>query len=116
MRATTSVPPPAGNGTIIRIGRCGQFCATDGASIRFNRPIATASVVTKRFIIASLVAQAILGVSDPIHSINSDLVFWLPVVLSFVHDMADPFAPLFSSDGFATLHLDRSVQRDRYHP
>jgi hypothetical protein len=30
--------------------------------------------------------------------------------------MADPFAPLFSSDGFATLHLDRSVQRDRYHP
>jgi hypothetical protein len=51
---------------------------------------------------------------DPLN--HADLVFWLPVLSSFVHDMADPFAPLFSSDGFATLHLDRSVQRDRYHP
>jgi hypothetical protein len=27
-RAMKSVPPPAGNGTIILIARCGQACAT----------------------------------------------------------------------------------------
>src|SRR6202142_3493383 len=58
MRATTSVPPPAGYGTIILIvPRVGHSWATDDTAVRANRPTAATSAGSIFFIVVSLFSK-----------------------------------------------------------
>src|SRR5262249_22651371 len=63
-RATTSVPPPAGNGTMKRIVFCGQVCASDGAAVTHSRAAVAASILPI-FIDVSLPVRTVWTVCLP---------------------------------------------------
>src|ERR1700690_2561737 len=58
MRATTSVPPPAGYGTIILIvPRVGHSWAIDDTAVRASRPIAATNAGSLFLIVVSLFSK-----------------------------------------------------------